>query len=285
VSATTKVSIVVPARDAAGDIDRLLDALDALEWPPDAKEVIVIDDASTDDTRERIVAHPHVQLVPNKERKGPYASRNIGTGHATGEWVVFTDADCAPRPDWLAKLLAEPIDPDTGAIAGEVIALETATPTQRFIEKRGFMKHSVTLPHKALPGFSTANVAIRRDVLWHLGGFREDVLYFGDMELSWRMQIELERRLVFRPDAVVLHRHRRTVGALWRQAVQHGRGVAFMKRTYPDVYRISGREQAQRVGEMVSGTDSVFLALWWAGMVAGYLRGPAWVDGRRGQRP
>jgi cellulose synthase/poly-beta-1,6-N-acetylglucosamine synthase-like glycosyltransferase len=209
-------------------------------------------------------------------------SRNIGTGHATGDWVAFTDADCAPKPDWLTKLLAGPIEQDVGAIAGEVLALEISTPAQRFIEKRGFMKHSVTLPHKALPGFSTANVAIRRDVLWHLGGFREDVLYFGDMELSWRMQIEVKNRLLLRPDAVVLHRHRRTVGALWRQAVQHGRGVAFMKRTYPDVYRISLGEQVRRVGEMVSGTDSLFLALWWTGMAAGYLRGPAWI---RGQQP
>ncbi len=278
---TPKVSIVVPARNASGDIDRLLTAIENLDWPQDRLETIVIDDASTDDTRQRIAAHPHVQLVPNKTRKGPYAARNVGTGHATGDWVAFTDADCAPKPDWLRNLLADPIEQDVGAIAGEVLALETATPAQRFIESRGFMKHAVTLPHKALPGFSTANVAIRRDVLGRLGGFREDVLYFGDMELSWRMQIELGRRILFRPEAVVLHRHRRTAGALWRQAVQHGRGVAFMKRTHPKVYRISGKEQMGRVGQMVSGTDSLFLALWYAGMLAGYLRGPAWVRGIR----
>ena len=271
-----KVSIVVPARNAAGDIDRLLDALEKLDWPREATEVVVVDDASTDDTRERIAAHPNVQLVPNEERKGPYASRNIGAARATGDWIAFTDADCAPRPDWLRKLLADPIDSDVGAVAGEVLALETETPTQRFIEKRGFMKHAVTLDHKALPCFSTANVAIRRDVLGQLRGFREDVLYFGDMELSWRMQLTLKRRLLFRPEAVVLHRHRRTVGALWRQAVQHGRGVAFMKRTYPDVYRFSGKEQVERVTTMLSGTDSLLLALWYTGMVTGYLRGPAW---------
>ena len=95
-----KVSIVVPARNAAGDIDRLLDALEKLDWPREATEVVVIDDASTDDTRERIAAHPNVQLVPNEERKGPYASRNIGAARATGDWIAFTDADCAPDPRW-----------------------------------------------------------------------------------------------------------------------------------------------------------------------------------------
>ena len=275
-SGLPRVSVVVPARNAAGDIDRLLAALERLDWPETQIETFVVDDGSSDDTRQRIAAHPHARLLPTETRKGPYAARNVGIGHATGDWIVFTDADCAPRPDWLRKLLADPIDSDVGAVAGEVLALETETPTQRFIEKRGFMKHAVTLDHKALPCFSTANVAIRRDVLGQLRGFREDVLYFGDMELSWRMQLTLKRRLIFRPEAVVLHRHRRTVGALWRQAVQHGRGVAFMKRTYPDVYRFSGKEQVERVRTMVSGTDSLLLALWYTGMVTGYLRGPAW---------
>jgi glycosyltransferase involved in cell wall biosynthesis len=283
------VSIVVPARNAKDDIDRLIGSLKSLDWPNDRLERIVVDDASTDDTATR-ANQPGMIVVRQAKRGGSYAARNVGTKAAKGDWIAFTDADCAPRPDWLRVLLAEPIQPDTGALVGEVLALETSTAAQRFIESRGFMKHAVTLPHKVLPGFSTANVAIRRNLLKRLNGFREDVLYFGDMELSWRMQIEQNARLDFRPGAVVLHRHRRTVGALWRQAVQHGRGVAFMKRTYPDVYRISPSEQLRRVGGIAGAAGSAatgggsdawlapgFLALWYAGMLAGYVRGPAWV--------
>jgi len=290
VSGAPSVSIVVPARNAAGDIERLLDALMSLEWPASRLERIVIDDASTDDTAQRIASRSTIKVIHTTRRIGPYAARNLGVKAATGDWIAFTDADCAPRVDWLQKLLAEPIPADSGAIAGEVLALETTTATQRFIESQGLMKHPVTLPHKALPGFSTASVAIRRDVLTRLRGFREDVLYFGDMELSWRMQLEQKARILFRPEAVVLHRHRRTVGALWSQAVQHGRGVAFMKRNFGNVYRISLTEQLGRLGGVASATGRIaaggdpdrwltpgFLSLWYAGMLAGYVRGPAWV--------
>jgi hypothetical protein len=112
------------------------------------------------------------------------------------------------------------------------------------------------------------------------------------MELSWRMQLDLERRLLFRPEAVILHRHRRTWRQLWRHGRQHGRGVAFMKRTHPELYRIDPREQLGRIagifraaGAAVGGTRGrglgrdrwcapLFLTTWYLGMGVGYLMGP-----------
>jgi glycosyltransferase involved in cell wall biosynthesis len=283
-----KVAIVVPVLNAAGDLPRLLASLAALDWPRDRLECVIVDNGSADRSREVAIA-AGVRVL-DEPKPGSYAARNRGVRETRSDWVVFTDADCAPRPDWLRRLFADPVPADVGAIAGEVLALEAATPVQRFIESRGFMKHAVTLPHKELPCFSTANVAIRREVLDHLGGFSERSYYFGDMELSWRLQTVRGERLEFRPDAVVLHRHRRTAGGLWRQAVQHGRGVAFMKRTYPDLYRFSLGEQLRRllgVGaaavRVATGDDPDrwrapgYLAIWYAGMAWGYVRGPAWV--------
>ncbi|HZN55851.1 MAG TPA: glycosyltransferase [Candidatus Polarisedimenticolaceae bacterium] len=284
---TPKVSIVIPVRDAREDLPRLLAALAALDWPGHALETIVVDDGSTDGT-SAILAGERLTLIREPESRGPYAARNRGARAATGEWITFTDGDCAPRPDWLRRLFADPVEDGVGALVGEVLALETATPVQRFIESRGFMRHAVTLPHKALPCFSTANVAVRRDLLLSLGGFREDVRFFGDMDLSWRMQLTRGATLSFRPDAVVLHRHRRSVSGLWKQAVQHGQGVAFMRRSHPDVYRIDGREQLRRLGGLGAaaaaalspGADAWrtpgYLALWYGGLAWGYVKGPAW---------
>jgi cellulose synthase/poly-beta-1,6-N-acetylglucosamine synthase-like glycosyltransferase len=145
-------------------------------------------------------------------------------------------------------------------------------------------------------------VAVRHAVLEKLGGFREDVRFFGDMELSWRMQLAAGAGILFRPEAVIHHRHRRTWGELWRQACQHGRGVAFLKKAYPDHYRIRAGEQIGRIGGLFlalwqaimpmprrSGPQRaearspnperlrapLFLSIWYAGLLAGYLLGPA----------
>lgn len=288
-----RVSVVVPVLNGAQEIGRLLASLLALDWPEDRLEILVVDNGSGDGTAAVAACYP-VRVLVETQVTSSYAARNRGLAAAGGDWVAFTDVDCVVEPGWLRRLLLPPPPVQVGAVAGEVLALEGATTVQRLVEKYGIMKHAVTLPHKALPCFSTANVAVRHDLLRDLNGFRDDVRYFADMELSWRLQIEGGREILFRPEAVVRHRHRRTWGALFRQGVQHGRGVAFMKRTYPAHYRIHPAEQLRRLtglagamGRTVTadrGSDSrwapLFLTLWYGGLLAGYLMGPAASRGR-----
>jgi cellulose synthase/poly-beta-1,6-N-acetylglucosamine synthase-like glycosyltransferase len=295
------VTVVVPVKDGAADLARLLPSLAALDYPRDRLEVLVVDNGSSDGTAE-VARRLGVPVLSETAVRSSYAARNRGAAAARGEWIAFTDADCVATPDWLRRLLAPPLPPDVGAVVGEVEAFEAETAVQRLTERFGLMRHAVTLPHKALPCFSTANVAVRKDALARLGGFREDVRFFGDMDLSWRLQLQLGARLLFRPEARILHRHRRGVEALWRQGVQHGRGVAFMKKTFPEHYRIHPLEQVRRLGGIARAAGGalapstrgagpagdrfwapVFLCVWYGGMLLGYLRGPAWTPGRKGE--
>lgn len=289
IDANPLATVVIPARNAAGEIGRAVAAALAQDLPRKAFRVVVVDNGSEDGTAEE-AARAGAEVVREDRLASSYAARNRGIEAATGEWVAFTDSDCVPEPTWLRLLLASPIPGEVGAVVGEVAALEAETPVQRLTERHGIMRHAVTLPHKDLPCFSTANVAIRLPLLRDLGGFREDVRYFGDMELSWRMQLERNATLLFRPEARILHRHRRTWGALWKQGVQHGRGVAFMRRAFPGRYRFSGFEQVSRLGTLARAAsgrgdsrdrlwDPLWLTLWYGGLLAGYLRGPAWTPG------
>ena len=282
------VTVVIPAHNAAAEIRRCVAAALAQDAPSERFRVVVVDNRSTDGTgSEAAAAGAHV--VREERLASSYAARNRGVEEADSEWIAFTDADCVPDPSWLRTLLAPPLPDQVGAVVGEVEALELETPVQRLVERHGIMRHAVTLPRKALPSFSTANVAVRTALLRELGGFREDVRFFGDMELSWRMQIERGAAILFRPAAVIRHRHRRTWAEFWGQAVQHGRGVAFMKRTYPEQYRFSLRERSAIVGARTPASttanddrwDPLWLAVWYGGLVAGYLRGPAWTPGAR----
>jgi cellulose synthase/poly-beta-1,6-N-acetylglucosamine synthase-like glycosyltransferase len=323
-TAYPRVSVILPVFQAVDEIGRAVESLLALDWPQEQLEILIVDNGSTDGTAAAVSRYP-VTVLHENEVQSSYAARNRGLAAATGEWLAFTDSDCVVQPDWLRSLLLPAPAPEVGAVAGEVLALELLTPVQRLVEQFGIMKHAVTLPHKILPCFSTANVAVRRDLLADLSGFRADVRYFADMELSWRLQIEKQRTILFRPEAVIRHRHRRTWGALWRQGVQHGRGTAFMKRTYPDHYSISAAEQVHRLAGLaraalaaVSGgrlggatsraagplassaqendiaaegsrqTDAgdrlrgpLFLALWYGGLLSGYLMGPARSSGTK----
>ncbi len=180
-----RVSVIVPVLNGADEIDRLLTSLVALDWPQEQLEILVVDNGSSDGTAAVAARYP-VRVLEETEVTSSYAARNRGLAEARGDWVAFTDVDCVADPGWLRHLLLPAPPEQVGAVAGEVLALESTTPVQRLVERYGIMKHAVTLPHKSLPCFSTANVAVRRELLCELHGFRDDVRYFGDMELSWR---------------------------------------------------------------------------------------------------
>jgi succinoglycan biosynthesis protein ExoO len=97
--AMTTVSVIIPARNAAPWIGDALCSVAAQTLA--ACEVIVIDDASTDDTcavvHQMQATHPEIVLHRNQRHIGAGASRNIGILKARGDWLAFLDAD-----DWFA---------------------------------------------------------------------------------------------------------------------------------------------------------------------------------------
>jgi glycosyltransferase involved in cell wall biosynthesis len=94
-------SVVVPTYNEAGDISMCLDAV--FELDPPAEEVIVVDDASTDRTRE-IVSEYDVTLLVNDENRGVAATRNRGIEAASGDVVVLLNADVLLPTDFLGRV-------------------------------------------------------------------------------------------------------------------------------------------------------------------------------------
>lgn len=98
------VSVVIPAKNAAAYISETIASALA---QGDVAEVIVVDDGSTDDTvaTVRAVRDSRLRLIHN-ESAGVSAARNLGARYASGEWLLFLDADDRLRPDAVAALLA-----------------------------------------------------------------------------------------------------------------------------------------------------------------------------------
>lgn len=116
-----RISVVSLTWNSARYIDAMLRTLYAdIEQSGIATEVIVVDNGSTDETRDLIRAvqqsQPSLQLVPLDHNQGTTRSRNLGVRLAQGEFILILDSDTEIPPGTLAKLLAAPgdiPDPDT----------------------------------------------------------------------------------------------------------------------------------------------------------------------------
>jgi glycosyltransferase involved in cell wall biosynthesis len=156
------VSVIIPARNASATLERALRALREQQILA-PYEVIVVDDGSGDGTGEiadRLA--PLVRTLRNGRPQGPGAARNRGVAAARGSVLAFTDADCFPEPEWLARGVhaLQEVDIVQGAVIPDPGARRT--PFER------------TLAVDRLSGFyQTANLFVRRDVFDAVGGFRD----------------------------------------------------------------------------------------------------------------
>jgi glycosyltransferase involved in cell wall biosynthesis len=204
------VSVIVPVHDGAETIGPCLDALCGLDYPDHVVEIVVVDNRSTDATREIVATYP-VTLVEERGVQSSYAARNRGVVASSGEVLAFTDADCVPDRGWLRALVWPLAAPDVGGVAGAIEPYETASTVERF-QARHSIRAERAFAHPVLPFAQTANVAYPRALVESLGGFDASLPFGGDLDFSWRMQRTTGRRLVFEPGALVRHRHRTT----WR---------------------------------------------------------------------
>ena len=94
-------SIVIPAYEAAPVIGRAIQS--ALAQTQPAKDILVVDDGSSDDLASALLPYSnHVRLLTSPH-VGASGARNLGVGHATGDFVAFLDADDELEPEFLAS--------------------------------------------------------------------------------------------------------------------------------------------------------------------------------------
>lgn len=187
---TPRLSVIVPAHNAAGLLGDTLAALAASTLPRAQWELIVVDDASTDQTAA--VAAPLADLVLSLPAPpcGPGGARNAGAARARGTWLVFVDADVRVHADTLERFATAGEDPSLTAIFGSYDSRPAAA---------GLVSEYRNLLHRYvhLQGAGEAETfwagcgAIRREAFEAVGGF--DTARFPrpqieDIELGYRLR-------------------------------------------------------------------------------------------------
>jgi glycosyltransferase involved in cell wall biosynthesis len=191
---SVRVSVVMPARNAAATIEHTIDAI-ARQDLEEPYETIVVDDGSTDGTPELVAG----VRVLRQEGEGPAAARNRGAAVAKGDVLAFTDADCFPSPGWLAAGLAALRHADLVQGAVEPDPTARRLPLDRTIAV-----------HRETPLFESANLFVRRDLFERIGGFEQWIepeigKSFGeDLWFGWRAR-RAGARTAFARDALVHH--------------------------------------------------------------------------------
>ena len=195
-----RVSVVIPLynkhstveRSVRSVIDQTFSAAD-----PDAVEILVVDDGSTDDGAERILSiaqcHPNVHLI-RQPNLGPGAARNRGIEAARAPFIAFLDADDEWLPEFLERSIASL---ESNAALSAVVSGYFEGPERRATrqdwEKKGLRTGVVALGPDAAPGavFHLLNflnswaMVVRREALARYGGFYEKKCLYGEDSYLW----------------------------------------------------------------------------------------------------
>jgi GT2 family glycosyltransferase len=203
---TPTVAVIVPVFNGEATIEDCVESLVKLDYPSDALEVAVVDNRSTDRTREVVARHP-VRLVSEDEVQSSYAARNRGVAATSGEILAFTDADCVVERGWVRALVGAMAREGVGGVAGVIRAAHSTTAIARYQADRCIVAENA-YAHPVLPFAQTANAAYLRSAFERVGGFDARIVYGGDLDFSWRMQRETGLELAYEPTALVWHQHR-----------------------------------------------------------------------------
>jgi len=239
------VSILIPARNEEAVIGRLLHRTSRLTYPKDKLQIIVIDDASTDQTGKIVdefsKMYDFIKVVHRSHEnggKGKCDALNEGLKQASGEIVLCFDADYFPQLDIVEKLVAFFIDPEVGAVQGRVTVLnEPASLVSRLVALErigGYRVDQLARDDlRLVPQYGGTVGGFRRSLLISLGGWDPTVLA-EDTDLTFRVVLA-GYRVRYVNEAECYEEAVEGWRAYWRQRSRWAKGhmQCFLKHVWP----------------------------------------------------
>ncbi len=245
------ITVIMPCFNAERYVREAVDSILNQSFP--SVELIVVDDGSTDGSREILATYGNRIRVLVQENQGPYPARNLGISVSQGEFVAFLDADDWWSLDCLKKLEAALVAEPSAALAycgWQNVGLEGGrgepyVPPDYELEDKAarFLRSAAPWPiHAAL---------VRRSVLDEVGGFDLDLPTCMDYDLWLRIAVSRPIRLV--PEVMAFYRHHASgqiTSTQWRQAKNSWTVKRKFLRNNPNLVKhLSGK----KIQELVDG--------------------------------
>ncbi len=225
------ISVIIPTYNHRNSLGTLLDSLCRQTYPVNKFEIIIVDDGSTDGTRELVKIKRDNFLGDLKyfyqQNKGPAAARNLGINNSKSEIVIFTDSDCIASEQWLTELV-KGYDDNVAGIGGSIIGAPLDSMVSRYCAYIK-MNSRPEIKEGKISYIITGNASFRRDLLCLIGGFDERFSFPGgeDPDICHRL-IKRGYKFVYNPEAVVFNSHKRNIRELLVTYFNYGRGQSFL---------------------------------------------------------
>jgi len=242
------VSVIIPVLNGERTIKGCLVSVLEAEYPADLREILVVDNGSTDRTAEIVKTFPvrHLQ----EGRRGAARARNRGIEDSKGDILAFTDADCVVSRGWLRALVRGFEEQDVGGVAGEIVAYPPTTPAERYAARIRHLSPQHYLSRPLLPFAVFANLSFRQEVFGRIGLLDETLVSGESTDFCTRFLRGAGLELRYSKNAVVFHRHRRTARELFRQQFSYGRGHALLYIKYRQEIPWGWRQSAMAYGDL-----------------------------------
>jgi len=182
-----KLSFVIPAHNEARYIGGCLDSiLKTLEKNHEEAEVLVVNNASTDNTKKIAGRYPGVRVVDEPE-KGLTKARQKGLKTARGELLAYIDADTRLSPEWWNIVKKIFTQKDVVCLSGPYRYYDLSGFKKFFAEGIWWLFAPLTY---RLVGYMIlgGNFVARREALEAMGGFDTKIRFYGeDTNIAWRL--------------------------------------------------------------------------------------------------
>jgi cellulose synthase/poly-beta-1,6-N-acetylglucosamine synthase-like glycosyltransferase len=231
------VSIIIPSRNSKKTIRKLLDSIFSMHYPKNKYEVIVVD-SSTDDTAEIVKKYPVklIKISSSKTRNIAIAC-NIGAKTSRGTFLAFVDADCSIGRNWLKDLISSFSSKEIACVGGKVVTYGNIFDEYARIAFKSPVRNinkkyvtDVSNFHKRMWPIG-CNFMIRKNIIEEIGYFDEELQFYEEVDLFWRI-CRKGYKLLLIPKAKVKHSYQRNFFEMLKTYFRYGKGCGYFCKKY-----------------------------------------------------